>query len=1042
MTNYLADRYPIFWQVVQRCIGYIHGHPFIISLSFLMFFFEVLLAVFKTTTGITAERTFWLQVMAVQGALVMLLSPMLAVGAITVEREHRSLESLFLLPISTPSFILQKLLGACLLPLSLLAILFPLTSSSALYDLILTHELLIGYLQLAAQATAAAAFALLVSGRARNTRTAWSFTYLIIALWIFLTWPDQLINAVSCYFDSVPPVVMGTLHQLYRMDSAFIVYAALTVILSWQAMATFDRLRVTAADKKHHRHTGRWSAARRYRLLPDVLPIFWDDARRRLHRNRFADVIWLLVLVTVLVLLLVICISPRQDMQTWRNMSYYAINWIIALQAIIFFILCPLQTATGFLDDRAERRLDMLFLTGQTTRELIIGRFLGAACWLLLVLLCATPVPIILTIIFAGIPLWNVLICYLAIFLGGLICIATGLLNAGAQQHASSALLLSYLESLLKIAAVGLLCGVLSSQPIFCGALGLCFALLLVIDDLLKAEDRLHLQRRDRAAEDAAATPVARWLKKVFTFPFVTEVLFARKNFTALAHAVADHYPLFWQLTKRFFQPTKEQERDLRMTIFMLANMAFFFQFAIALAITNSTAQSFHDNWSILLLVQRFLVALTAPILAVGAITTDREHRTLDSLFLLPISTRSLILQKFLGACLLPLGCLLVLLPLSLFCAVRSQISNSEILLTYLMLAAQGTTLASFALLMSCQAKSTRAAALMTYTMAVVWLYLCNPQWLYDTLKYYCANLPPVINTILNANNQLPVALVFYAALTGWWLWLAILAFNRRRVSASRERFRGRTPVALSARPPRPLPDTLPVLWDDLRRRLRQDRLANIMLGSTLLICLVPVTVILLNQDTFMTFWPKLGGQIFHGIIGVQAILMLAICPGITATIFIGEHEAKRLDFLFLTGFTTRELVYQKFTGAIAWLLLMLLCSAPIMAIVAATFGGISPLLLLVCYAAVFIFALAFASIGIVASSQRQTVTSALVTSYAGSVLLIAVVATLVPIFRYFSIPLCLVLLFFIIRANLRQAVMRLSRWRRDRHDGLESLRE
>ncbi len=45
-----------------------------------------------------------------------------------------------------------------------------------------------------------------------------------------------------------------------------------------------------------------------------------------------------------------------------------------------------------------------------------------------------------------------------------------------------------------------------------------------------------------------------------------------------------------------------------------------------------------------------------------------------------------------------------------------------------------------------------------------------------------------------------------------------------------------------------------------------------------------------------------------------------------------------------------RTLVYDKLLGSIAVIMLILLCGAPIIAIIAATFGGISPLELVFTY--------------------------------------------------------------------------------------------
>lgn len=223
------------------------------------------------------------------------------------------------------------------------------------------------------------------------------------------------------------------------------------------------------------------------------------------------------------------------------------------------------------------------------------------------------------------------------------------------------------------------------------------------------------------------------------------------------------------------------------------------------------------------------------------------------------------------------------------------------------------------------------------------------------------------------------------------------------------------------------LPDSHPVLWDDLRRRLRGGRAFAVMLGFGLALCaILVVTTLLVDLGYAPEDWPKLGHTIFSASMIGQLVMVLIIAPGLTATIFSSERENRRVDFLLITRLTSRELVYGKCFGAVALLLLTVLCGAPVMAIIAGTFGGISPLEFGISYLALLLCGLFCASTALLYSCKAKNSSAALFQGYLISILGMLGVAVL-SFVCYIGFPIAVA---EVIR-NLNHAARRLDNWRR-----------
>ncbi|MHB0938352.1 MAG: ABC transporter permease [Armatimonadota bacterium] len=485
-----------------------------------------------------------------------------------------------------------------------------------------------------------------------------------------------------------------------------------------------------------------------------------------------------------------------------------------------------------------------------------------------------------------------------------------------------------------------------------------------------------------------------------------------------------EEHPIFWEeLRRRVFGRRNRRVPLLKGLLYLAVGLG-------VLPLFNLFGRpEFHQGlWHNMLAVQGFLAMLLAPGFAVGSFTSERERGSLDFLFLTPQSTKSLTLQKFGSACALLLLILLFFLPVSLSSALLGHVRIETFAGTYLLQIAQGLCFVAFGLLASSLARNTRTATAVTY-LAILALEYGGQAFFTSYLQPAIAAAYPQTSSLLYGLGLNLLATGLHLALGALALWFCVLETHKQR-----------TPIAHGSPAPKVsrsviapnhprwhLPDTHPVLWDDLRRRLRGGRAFTVMLGFGLALCAILVVTTLLADLGFdPEAWPELGHTIFYAAMIGQLVMVLIIAPGLTATIFSSERENRRVDFLLITRLTSRELVYGKCFGAVALLMLTLLCGAPIMAIIAGTFGGISPLEFGIGYLALLLCGLFCASTALLYSCKAKNSSAALLQGYLISTLGMLGVAGL-SFVCLSGFPIAII---EVIR-NLNHASRRLDNWRR-----------
>ncbi len=192
------------------------------------------------------------------------------------------------------------------------------------------------------------------------------------------------------------------------------------------------------------------------------------------------------------------------------------------------------------------------------------------------------------------------------------------------------------------------------------------------------------------------------------------------------------------------------------------------------------------------------------------------------------------------------------------------------------------------------------------------------------------------------------------------------------------------------------MPNYLPIrytlFWEELRRRMRGDRLQLVLFIYTLLLIAILFFVTQFRDisSTNPREWPIFGKELWQIYLVAQMVLVMFISPALTAGAFSAEREQGTLDMLLLTRMSSKSIVLGKFFGAIGQMLFLLLAGLPIISVVF-FYGGVSPGDVVLGYSLTIVTALGYASLGFFMSCRCKRVVTSVVCAY-GLMLLLAVV--------------------------------------------------
>jgi ABC-type transport system involved in multi-copper enzyme maturation permease subunit len=325
-------------------------------------------------------------VIGTQLTLVLLAAPAATAGAICLDRSRGTLMHLLVTDLCDREIVLGKLAARLTPVLTLVACTLPVMQILTLLGGVDPDALLGAFVVTLGVAVLGCCLALAFSIWVRKTHEALLATYAVWGLWLLgLPMIDQ-INRASGWFLAVPPPPADP----YRLAFApywqpssvgwhdYLVFLIATwgisAVLAGLAVRSMRRVCTRDVERKAaHGPRPATGASRLYRILGwlgptlDDNPVLW----REWHRNRpqrWARIVARTFVALALAFsLLAIRTGGRGALAIWVN----------ALQVAIGFVFLSVTAATSLAEERVNGSLDVLMSTPLTTREIVVGKWLG-----------------------------------------------------------------------------------------------------------------------------------------------------------------------------------------------------------------------------------------------------------------------------------------------------------------------------------------------------------------------------------------------------------------------------------------------------------------------------------------------------------------------------------------------------------------------------------------------------------------------------------------------------------------------------------------
>lgn len=357
---------------------------------------------------------FYVAVVGTQLTLVLLAAPAATAGAICLDKARGTLTHLLVTDLSDAEIVLGKL-GSRLVPvLGMLACALPVLSLLTLLGGVDPDALVGAFLVTLGVALLGCALALLFSLWAGKTHEALLGTYAVWGLWLLGPWMIPPLNAETglnlptpprgtdpfhlVFGSSFRPGSVASLDSLLFLAGALVLSILLTGVAIWRLRPVCNRDRARVARP---RRLGRWVVQRMPtfsgmvkwipnldkavhwagRYFPtfsamvggiplsslDRNPVLW----REWHRNRpsrWARLVFLLYFGISGFFSVVVILNG------WRNMAPF----VNGLQVSIGLLFLSVTAASAMAEERVRGSLDVLMSTPLPTRQIVLGKWLGA----------------------------------------------------------------------------------------------------------------------------------------------------------------------------------------------------------------------------------------------------------------------------------------------------------------------------------------------------------------------------------------------------------------------------------------------------------------------------------------------------------------------------------------------------------------------------------------------------------------------------------------------------------------------------------------
>ncbi len=144
----------------------------------------------------------------------------------------------------------------------------------------------------------------------------------------------------------------------------------------------------------------------------------------------------------------------------------------------------------------------------------------------------------------------------------------------------------------------------------------------------------------------------------------------------------------------------------------------------------------------------------------------------------------------------------------------------------------------------------------------------------------------------------------------------------------------------------------------------------------------------------------NVGHMLFSGILLLETLLVLILAPAFTAGAISSEREHQTLDLLVTTPLSTLGVVVGKLVSALAWVLVLIVASVPLMSLVF-VFGSVGPEDVIRAYVLLFTLAFGMGAVGLFLSALVRRTQAA--TVLASVVVLVLALGT-IPVHALWSV--------------------------------------
>jgi ABC-type transport system involved in multi-copper enzyme maturation permease subunit len=353
-------------------------------------------------------ESFFIAVIGTQLTLVLLAAPAATAGSVCADRASGMMAHVLVTDLTDVEIVLGKLAARLVPVLGLVACALPMMTILTLLGGVDPNALIGAFLVTVGIAALGASTAFAFSVWATKTHEALLGTYAVWGLWLLGRPFVRLLNGAFGWSLDLPAVLDDPYYLAFAPywrpgsvamgDYGRFLAVALGLSAGFAALAV---LRVRAVCTRENAARKRGLGARVARLgerfnptrfLPepslDFNPVLWRE-KRRARPSPFGRAVGGFFVIGATLASLAAIVAPRMT---------FAMAWVNGLQVSIGMLLLSVSAATSLSEERARGSLDVLMTTTLSTREIVLGKWLGTfrlvpalAALPTLVILCSDP---------------------------------------------------------------------------------------------------------------------------------------------------------------------------------------------------------------------------------------------------------------------------------------------------------------------------------------------------------------------------------------------------------------------------------------------------------------------------------------------------------------------------------------------------------------------------------------------------------------------------------------------------------------------------